>query len=73
MIAAVLVAGSEEAAAHRLGMSHSTANRHLASARSKVGVAPYRRDAAHTRSPPARTAAAHVDAAIRRFPGRQSR
>ena len=38
VVAAVLVAGSEKAAAHRLGLSHSTAKHHLASARSKVGA-----------------------------------
>ncbi len=38
MVAAVLVAGSEKAAAHRLGLSHSTVKHHLASARSKVGA-----------------------------------
>ena len=37
-IAAVLVAGSEKAAAHRLGLSHSTVKHHLANARSKVGA-----------------------------------
>ena len=31
-------AGSEEAAAHRLGRSHSTVKHHLANARSKVGA-----------------------------------
>jgi len=30
--------GSEKAAAHRLGLSHSTVKHHLASARSKCGV-----------------------------------
>ncbi len=39
VVAAVLVAGSEKAAAHRLGVSHSTVKHHLANARSKVGVA----------------------------------
>ena len=39
MVEAVLVAGSEKAAAHRLGLSHSTVKHHLANARSKVGVA----------------------------------
>ena len=39
MVAAVLVAGSEEAAAHRLGLSHSTVKHHLANARSKVRAA----------------------------------
>jgi FixJ family two-component response regulator len=34
----VLVAGSEKAAAHRLGLSHSTVKHHLANARSKVGA-----------------------------------
>jgi DNA-binding NarL/FixJ family response regulator len=34
----VLVAGSEKAAAHRLGLSHSTAKHHLANALSRVGV-----------------------------------
>ena len=38
MVAAVLAAGSEKAAAHRLGMSHSTVKQHLANARSKVGA-----------------------------------
>jgi DNA-binding CsgD family transcriptional regulator len=37
VVAAVLVAGSE-AAAHRLGLSHSTVKHHLANARSKVGA-----------------------------------
>ena len=35
---AVLEAGSEKAAAHRLGLSHSTVKHHLANARSKVGA-----------------------------------
>ena len=39
VVAAVLVAGSEKEAAHRLGLSHSTVKHHLANARSKVGVA----------------------------------
>ncbi len=39
MVAAVLVAGSEKEAAHRLGLSHSTVKHHLANARSKVGAA----------------------------------
>jgi len=38
VVAAVLVAGSEKAAAHRLGLSHSTIKHHLANARSKVGA-----------------------------------
>ena len=38
VVAAVLAAGSEKAAAHHLGLSHSTVKHHLASARSKVGV-----------------------------------
>ena len=38
MVAAVLVAGSEKAAAHRLDVSHSTVKHHLANARSKVGA-----------------------------------
>ena len=33
------MAGSEKAAAQRLGLSHSTVKHHLASARSKMGVA----------------------------------
>ena len=37
-VAAVLAAGSEKAAAHRLGLSHSTVKPHLANARSKVGA-----------------------------------
>ncbi len=39
VVAAVLVAGSDKAAANRLGLSHSTVKHHLASARSKVGAA----------------------------------
>ncbi len=39
VVAAVLVAGSEKAAARRLGLSHSTVKHHLATARSKVGAA----------------------------------
>ena len=38
VVAAVLVAGSEKAAAHRLGLSHSTVKHHLANARSRVGA-----------------------------------
>ncbi len=38
VVAAVLAAGSEKAAAHRLGLSHSTVKHHLANARTKVGV-----------------------------------
>jgi DNA-binding NarL/FixJ family response regulator len=38
VVAAVLVTGSEKAAAHRLGLSHSTVKHHLAHARSKVGA-----------------------------------
>ena len=38
VVAAVLVAGSEKAAAHRLGLSHSTVKHHLANARSNVGA-----------------------------------
>ena len=38
VIAAVLAPGSEKAAAHRLGLSHSTVKHHLAIARSKVGA-----------------------------------
>ena len=37
-MAAVLVAGSEKAAAYRLGLSHSTVKHHLANARSRVGA-----------------------------------
>jgi DNA-binding NarL/FixJ family response regulator len=39
VVTAVLVAGSEKAAAHRLGLSHSTVEHHLANARTKVGAA----------------------------------
>ena len=39
VVAAVLIAGSEKVAAHRLGLSHSTVKHHLATARSKVGAA----------------------------------
>ena len=38
VVASVLVAGSEKAAAHRLGLSHSTVKHHLANAWSKVGA-----------------------------------
>jgi DNA-binding NarL/FixJ family response regulator len=38
VVAAVLVAGSEKAAAHRLGLSDSTVKHHLANAGSKVGA-----------------------------------
>ena len=38
VVAAVLAVGSEKAAAHRLGLSHSTVKHHLANARSKVGA-----------------------------------
>lgn len=38
VVAAVLATGSEKAAAHRLGLSHSTVKHHLANARSKVGA-----------------------------------
>jgi DNA-binding NarL/FixJ family response regulator len=38
VVAAVLATGSEKAAAHRLGLSHSTVKHHLASARLKVGA-----------------------------------
>jgi DNA-binding CsgD family transcriptional regulator len=33
-----VAAGSEKAAAHELGLSHSTVKHHLANARSKVGT-----------------------------------
>jgi DNA-binding NarL/FixJ family response regulator len=39
VVAAVLVAGSEKAAARRLGLSHPTVKLYLANARSKVGAA----------------------------------
>jgi DNA-binding CsgD family transcriptional regulator len=39
VVAAVLVAGSEKAAAHRLGLSHSTVKHRLSGARAKVGAA----------------------------------
>jgi DNA-binding NarL/FixJ family response regulator len=38
VVAAVLVAGSRKAAAHRVGLSHSTVKHHLANAWSKVGA-----------------------------------
>jgi DNA-binding NarL/FixJ family response regulator len=38
VVAAVVAAGSEKVAAHRLGLSHSTVKHHLANARSKVGA-----------------------------------
>jgi len=40
VVAAVLVAGSEKGAAHRLGLSHSTVKHHLANVRSKVRAEP---------------------------------
>ncbi len=39
VVAAVVRAGSEKEAAHRLGLSHSAVKHHLANARSKVGAA----------------------------------
>lgn len=39
VVAAVVAAGSEKEAAHRLGLSPSTVKHHLASARSKMGAA----------------------------------
>jgi DNA-binding CsgD family transcriptional regulator len=39
VVAAVLAGGSERAAAHRLGPSHSIVKHHLANARRKVGAA----------------------------------
>ena len=39
VVAAVLATGSEKAAAHRLGLSHSTVKHHLANARTRAGVA----------------------------------
>jgi DNA-binding NarL/FixJ family response regulator len=39
VVVTVLITGSEKAAAHRLGLSHSTVKHHLANARSKVGAA----------------------------------
>ena len=38
VVAAVLVGGSEKAAAHRLACSHSTVKPHLGNARTKVGA-----------------------------------
>jgi DNA-binding NarL/FixJ family response regulator len=38
VVAAVLAAGSEKAAAHRLGPSRSTVKHHVANARPKVGA-----------------------------------
>jgi hypothetical protein len=38
-VVAVLETGSEKAAAHRLGLSHSTVKHHLANARLKTGTA----------------------------------
>ena len=38
VVAAVLLAGSEKAAAYRLGLSPSTVKHHLANARSRVGA-----------------------------------
>jgi DNA-binding NarL/FixJ family response regulator len=38
VVAAVLASGSEKAAAHRLGLSHSTVKHHLANARSRCGA-----------------------------------
>ncbi|MBF6606518.1 MAG: hypothetical protein IVW53_13170 [Chloroflexi bacterium] len=38
VVAAVLLTGSEKAAAHRLGLAHSTVKHHLANARCKVGA-----------------------------------
>ena len=38
VVEAVLATGSEKAAAHRLGLSHSTVKHHLARARTRVGA-----------------------------------
>lgn len=38
VLAAVLETGSQKAAAHRLGLAHSTVKHHLPTARSKVGA-----------------------------------
>ncbi|MEO8425457.1 MAG: hypothetical protein ABI595_16290 [Actinomycetota bacterium] len=38
VVVAVLAAGSEKAAAHRMALSHSTVKHHLPNARSKVGA-----------------------------------
>jgi DNA-binding NarL/FixJ family response regulator len=38
VVAAVVSAGSEKAAAHRLGLSHSTVKHHLANARSMIAA-----------------------------------
>ena len=38
VVAAVVAAGSEKAAAHRFGLAHSTVKHHLAIARCKVGA-----------------------------------
>jgi DNA-binding CsgD family transcriptional regulator len=38
VVAAVLASGSEKAAAHRLGLSHSPVKHHLAKARLRVGA-----------------------------------
>jgi hypothetical protein len=38
VVVAVLAAGSEKAAAHRPGLSHSTVKHHVANARTKVGA-----------------------------------
>jgi DNA-binding NarL/FixJ family response regulator len=38
VVVAVRVAGSEKAATHRLGLSHSAVKHHLANVRSKVGT-----------------------------------
>lgn len=39
VVAAVVIAGPEKAAAYRLGVSHSTVKHQLANARSEVGAA----------------------------------
>jgi FixJ family two-component response regulator len=39
VVAAVLATGSEKAAVHRLGLSHSTVKHHLANARTRAAVA----------------------------------
>ena len=38
VVAAVVLAGSEKVASHRLGLSHSTVKHHLSNARSRVGA-----------------------------------
>jgi DNA-binding NarL/FixJ family response regulator len=70
VVAAVLVAGSEKAAAHRLGLSHSTVKHRLANARSKLDADGRARRYAETTWP--RSAARPTTTIPARLPARRA-